>query len=79
LSWFDDDHGAAQGRRNSERVGDVVERKSAAAVPARSRVVIDVNDDPLTPSRRIEARTRILTPGRRRQNTYQQTEKRGRY
>jgi hypothetical protein len=75
LSWFDDDHGAVQGRSKRERVSDVVERKPAATVPTRSRIVIDVNDYPLTPWRRIEALT--LTPGRRRQDTYRQTEKRG--
>jgi hypothetical protein len=56
LSWFDDDHGAAEGRSKSERVGDVVEWKSAATVPARCRVVIDVNDDALSSSRQVRAR-----------------------
>jgi hypothetical protein len=55
LSWFDDDHGTAQGRSKSERVGDVVERKSAATVPARCRIVIDVNDGRLTASRQLRA------------------------
>jgi hypothetical protein len=46
LPWFDDDHGAAQGLSKRERIGDVVEWISAAPVPAGSRVVIDVNDEP---------------------------------
>ena len=48
LPWFDDDHGAAQGPSESKRVGDVVERKSAATVSARCRVGIDVNDNTLS-------------------------------
>jgi hypothetical protein len=53
LSWFDDDHGAAQGRGTSERVGDVVKRKSAAPVTARSRVAVHVNDGQPTALRRV--------------------------